>query len=54
MSSTQVSVDPATETPRVASVPDMDARQSGSSPGEASAAAGRYMAEVEHVVVPSA
>ena len=32
----------------------MDARQSGSSPDEASAAAGRYMAEVKHVVVPSA
>jgi hypothetical protein len=32
----------------------MDARQSGSSPDEASAAAGRYMAETKHVVVPSA
>jgi hypothetical protein len=32
----------------------MDARQSGSTPDEASAAAGRYMAEVKHVVVPSA
>ena len=31
-----------------------DARQSGSSPDEATAAAGRYMAEVKHVVVPSA
>ena len=31
----------------------MDARESGSSPDEASAAARRYMAEVEHVVVPS-
>jgi hypothetical protein len=28
----------------------MDARQSGSSSEEASAAAGRYMAEVKHVV----
>ena len=28
----------------------MDARQSGSSPDEASAAADRYMAEVKHVV----
>jgi hypothetical protein len=32
----------------------MDARQSGSSPEDASAAAGRYMAEVKHVVLPSA
>jgi hypothetical protein len=32
----------------------MDARQSGSGPDEASAAADRYMAEVKHVVVPSA
>jgi hypothetical protein len=32
----------------------MDARQSGSTPDEASAAAGRYMAEVMHVVVPPA
>jgi hypothetical protein len=31
----------------------MDARQAGSTPVEASAAAGRYMAEVKHVVVPS-
>jgi hypothetical protein len=31
----------------------MDARQSGSAPDEASAAAGRYMAEVKGVVVPS-
>ena len=31
----------------------MDARQRGSSPEEASAAAGRYMAEVKHVVVGS-
>jgi catechol 2,3-dioxygenase-like lactoylglutathione lyase family enzyme len=30
----------------------MDARESGSTPEEASAAAGRYMAEVKHVVVP--
>ena len=28
----------------------MDARQHGSSPEDASAAAGRYMAEVKHVV----
>jgi hypothetical protein len=28
----------------------MDARQSGSSPEEASVAAGRYMAEVKHVI----
>ena len=32
----------------------MDARQGGSRPGEASAAADRYMAEVKHVVVSSA
>jgi hypothetical protein len=32
----------------------MDARQGGSSPDEASAAAGRYMAEVKGVVAPSA
>ena len=31
----------------------MDARQSGSGQDEASAAAGRYMADVKHVVVPS-
>jgi hypothetical protein len=31
----------------------MDARQSGSTPDEASAVAGRYMAEVKHIVVPS-
>jgi hypothetical protein len=31
-----------------------DARQSGSTSDEASAAAGRYMAEVKHVVVPPA
>ena len=30
----------------------MDARQTGSSPDEAAAAAGRYMADVKHVVVP--
>ncbi len=30
-----------------------DARQNGSTPDEADAAAGRYMAEVKHVVVPS-
>jgi hypothetical protein len=29
----------------------MDARQSGVTPEEASAAAGRYMADVKHVVV---
>jgi hypothetical protein len=29
----------------------MDARQAGSTPDEASAAAGRYMAEVKNVVV---
>jgi hypothetical protein len=29
----------------------MDARQSGRTPDEASDAAGRYMAEVKHVVV---
>jgi hypothetical protein len=29
----------------------MDARQAGSRPDEASTAAGRYMAEVKHVVV---
>jgi hypothetical protein len=32
----------------------MDARQHGRSPEDASAAAGRYMAEVKHVVVGSA
>jgi hypothetical protein len=32
----------------------MDARQSGSGPDEASAAADRYMAETKGVVVPSA
>jgi hypothetical protein len=32
----------------------LDARQSGGTPDEASAAAGRYMADVKHVVVPSA
>jgi hypothetical protein len=31
----------------------MDARQSGSAPDDASAAADRYMAEVKHVVVSS-
>jgi hypothetical protein len=30
----------------------MDARESGSTPDDASAAAGRYMAEVKNVVVP--
>jgi hypothetical protein len=29
----------------------MDARESGSNPDDASAAAGRYMADVKHVVV---
>jgi hypothetical protein len=32
----------------------MDARQSGSSPDEAAAAAGRYMAEVKNIVVSGA
>jgi hypothetical protein len=32
----------------------MDARQNGRTPDEASAAAGRYMAEVKNVVVSSA
>jgi hypothetical protein len=32
----------------------MDARQSGDTPDEASTGAERYMAEVKHVVVPSA
>jgi hypothetical protein len=32
----------------------MDARERGSAPEEASAAAGRYMAEVKHVVVSPA
>jgi hypothetical protein len=32
----------------------MDARQAGSTPDEASAAAGRYMAEVKNVVVAPA
>jgi hypothetical protein len=32
----------------------MHARQAGSTPEEASAAAGRYMAEVKHIVVSSA
>jgi hypothetical protein len=32
----------------------MAARQSGSTPKEASTDAGRYMAEVKHVVAPSA
>lgn len=32
----------------------MSARQGGSSPAEASLAAGRYMAIVKHVVVPTA
>jgi hypothetical protein len=31
----------------------MDARQRGSTREEASAAAGRYMAEVKHVVLPA-
>ena len=31
----------------------MDARQDGSSPDEASAEAGRYMAEVKDIVVPT-
>ena len=32
----------------------MDARESGSGPDEASAAAGRYMAEIKHIVVSPA
>ena len=32
----------------------MDAREQGSTPDESSAAAGRYMADVKHVVVASA
>jgi hypothetical protein len=32
----------------------MNARQGGSTPEQASAAAERYMAEVKHVVIPSA
>jgi hypothetical protein len=32
----------------------MDAREHGREPDEASAAAGRYMAEVKHIVVPGA
>jgi hypothetical protein len=32
----------------------MDARQAGSAPEEASASAGRYMADVKHVVVSAA
>jgi hypothetical protein len=32
----------------------MDARQNGNTPDEASAAAGRYMAEVKHIIVPPA
>ena len=32
----------------------MDARQNGDTPDQASAAAGRYMAEVKHIVVPHA
>jgi hypothetical protein len=32
----------------------MDAREAGSAPDDASAAAGRYMAEVKNIVVASA
>lgn len=32
----------------------IDARERGSAPDEAAAAAARYMAEVKHVVVPTA
>jgi hypothetical protein len=32
----------------------MDARERGSAPGQASAAAGLYMAEVKKVVIPTA
>ena len=31
----------------------MDARERGSTPEDAAAAAGRYMAEVKHIVVPA-
>ena len=31
----------------------MNARQGGSSPEDASAAANRYMAEVKHIVIPA-
>jgi hypothetical protein len=31
----------------------MRARQAGRTPDEAAAAAGRYMADVKHVVIPS-
>jgi hypothetical protein len=34
--------------------PYLDARQRGNTPEQASAAADRYMADVKHVVVPSA
>jgi hypothetical protein len=34
--------------------PYLDARQRGNTPDQASAAADRYMADVKHVVVPSA
>jgi hypothetical protein len=30
----------------------MDARQAGATPDDSAAAAGRYMAEVKHIVVP--
>jgi hypothetical protein len=33
---------------------DIDARRKGSTPDEASAAAGRYMADVKHIVVSPA
>jgi len=32
----------------------MDARERGASPDDSAAAAGRYMAEVKHIVVPPA
>ena len=32
----------------------MDARRQGTTPDEASASAGRYMADVKHIVVPAA
>ena len=32
---------------------DLHARETGSTPAEADAAAGRYMAEVKHVVAPA-
>lgn len=31
----------------------MDARERGNTPDQASAAAGRYMADVKHIIVPA-